>query len=120
MPLVPQDSVKAIIESATTLSSQHKDKVYEKEEDKEEDENDDTDTEEDGVKAEGEGVRSDAIYIPVATDENMIVDRVETSSDYLFSPLRKRNITFFRSTMCTLKAIRCWLKLKTTESVPEG
>ena len=22
--------------------------------------------------------------------------------------------------MCTLKAIRCWLKLKTTESVPEG
>ena len=120
MLLLPQDSVEAIIESATTLSSQHKDKVYEQEEDKEGDENDDTDTEEEGVKAEGEGVRSDTIYMPVATDENMIVDRAETSNDYLFSPLRKRNITFFRSTMYTLKAIRCWLKLKTTESVPEG
>ena len=29
-PLLPQDSDKAIIESATTFSSQHKDKVYEK------------------------------------------------------------------------------------------
>ena len=109
MPLLPQDSVEAIIESATTLSSQHKDKVYEKEEDKEGDENDDTDTEEEGVKAEGEGVRNDTTYMPVATDENMIVGRVETSSDYLISPLRKRYVTFFRSTMCTLKAIRCCL-----------
>ena len=44
------------------------------------------------------------------------VGRVETFSNYLISPLRKRYDTFFRSTMCTLKAIRCWLKLKTTES----
>ena len=44
MPLLPQDSVEAIIVSATTLSSQHKDKVYDQEEDKEGNENDDTDT----------------------------------------------------------------------------
>merc|ERR1711873_164576 len=50
----------------------------------------------------------------------MIVGRVETFSNYLISPLRKRYDAFFRSTMCTLKAIRCWLKLKTTESIPKG
>merc|ERR1711873_37992 len=46
--------------------------------------------------------------------------RVEAFSNYLISPLRKRYDTYFQSTMCTLKAIRCWLKLKTTESVPKG
>merc|ERR1711873_251787 len=28
--------------------------------------------------------------------------------------------TFFKSTMCTLKAVRCWLKLKATNSMPKG
>ena len=48
------------------------------------------------------------------------VGRVDTFSNYLISPLRKRYDTFFKSTMCTLKAIRCWLKLKPTDSVPNG
>ena len=48
------------------------------------------------------------------------VGRVETFSNYLISPLRKRYDVFFRSTMCTLKAIRCWLKMKPTESAPRG
>ena len=66
MILVPQDSAEAIIKSATTLSFQPVtviDEVYENEEDKEDDENDDTDTKEEGVEAEGEGVRSDTIYM---------------------------------------------------------
>ena len=48
------------------------------------------------------------------------VGRVEVFSNYLISPLRKRYDTFFRSTMCTLKAIRCWLKAKPTELAPKG
>merc|ERR1711872_733119 len=48
------------------------------------------------------------------------VGRIETFSNYLISPLRKRYDTFFKSTMCTLKAVRSWLKLKTTELVPNG
>ena len=47
------------------------------------------------------------------------VSKVEESSNYLISPLRKRYDTFFRSTMCTLKAIRCWLKLKPTKLAPK-
>ena len=35
------------------------------------------------------------------------VGKVETFSNYLISPLRKRYDVFFRSTMCTFKAIRC-------------
>ena len=48
------------------------------------------------------------------------VGKVDTFSNYLISPLRKRYDTFFKSTMCTLKAIRCWLKLKPTDSIPNG
>ena len=48
------------------------------------------------------------------------VGKVETFSNYLISPLRKRYDVFFRSTMCTLKAIRCWLKAKPTKLVPKG
>ena len=48
------------------------------------------------------------------------VGRVEAFSNYLISPLRKRYDVFFRSTMCTLKAIRCWLKAKPTELAPKG
>ena len=48
------------------------------------------------------------------------VGRVDTFSNYLISPLRKRYDTFFKSTMCILKAMRCWLKLKPTDSVPKG
>ena len=48
------------------------------------------------------------------------VGKVEAFSNYLISPLRKRYDVFFRSTMCTLKAIRCWLKAKPTELAPKG
>merc|ERR1711873_301539 len=48
------------------------------------------------------------------------VGKVEAFSNYLISPLRKRYDTFFRSTMCNLKAIRCWLKAKPTETAPKG
>merc|ERR1711873_90820 len=36
------------------------------------------------------------------------------------SPLRKRYDTVFKSTMYTLKALRCWLKLKPSELIPKG
>ena len=48
------------------------------------------------------------------------VGKVETFSNYLISPLRKRYDVFFRSTMCTLKAIRCWLKADPTKVAPKG
>merc|ERR1711872_1044300 len=41
-------------------------------------------------------------------------------SEYLISPLRKRYDTMFKSTMCTLKALRCWLKLKPSKIIPTG
>merc|ERR1711872_993375 len=41
-------------------------------------------------------------------------------SEYLISPLRKRYDTVFKSTMCTLKALRCWLKLKPSKIIPTG
>ena len=50
MLMLPQDNVEAIIEPATTLNLQHKDSVYEKEEDKENNENHDTDTEEENIE----------------------------------------------------------------------
>ena len=34
--------------------------------------------------------------------------------------LKRKYDTFFKSTMCTLKAVRCWLKLKATNSMPNG
>ena len=36
------------------------------------------------------------------------------------SPLRKRYDVFFRSSTVTFKAIRCWLKLKTSDSTPRN
>ena len=47
------------------------------------------------------------------------VSKVEVFSNYLVSPLRKRYDVFFRSTMCTFKAIRCWLKTKLTNKAPK-
>ena len=48
------------------------------------------------------------------------IEKVDEFSGYLISPLKKKYDTFFKSTMCTLKALRCWLKLKTTDSMPKG
>ena len=48
------------------------------------------------------------------------VSKVEVFSNYLISPLRKRYDVFFRSTMCTFKAIRCWLKTKLTNRAPKN
>merc|ERR1712240_930919 len=48
------------------------------------------------------------------------VGKVDQFSRYLISPLKRKYDTFFKSTMCTLKAVRCWLKLKATDSVPKG
>ena len=48
------------------------------------------------------------------------VSKVEVFSNYLVSPLRKRYDVFFRSTMCTFKAIRCWLKTKLTNRAPKN
>merc|ERR1712240_492648 len=48
------------------------------------------------------------------------LEKVEEFSEYLISPLRKRYDTVFKSTMCTLKALRCWLKLKPSELIPKG
>merc|ERR1711872_852995 len=48
------------------------------------------------------------------------LEKVEEFSEYLISPLRKRYDTVFKSTMCTLKALRCWLKLKSSELIPKG
>ena len=45
---------------------------------------------------------------------------METFSNYLISPLRKRYDVFFRSTMCVFKAIRCWLRKDLTEEAPKG
>ena len=36
------------------------------------------------------------------------------------SPLRKRYDVFFRSTTVTFKAIRCWLKLKSSDTTPRN
>ena len=38
------------------------------------------------------------------------IEKVDEFSGYLISPLRRKYDTFFKSTMCTLKAVRCWLK----------
>ena len=48
------------------------------------------------------------------------VGKVETFSNYLISPLRKRYDVFFRSTMCVFKAIRCWLRKDLTKEAPKG
>ena len=48
------------------------------------------------------------------------VNKVEEFSNYLMSPLRKRYDVFFRSSTVTFKAIRCWLKLKTSDSTPRN
>merc|ERR1711873_100908 len=48
------------------------------------------------------------------------LEKVEEFSEYLISPLRKRYDTVFKSTMCTLKALRCWLKLKPSKIIPKG
>ena len=48
--------------------------VYEDEEDEEDDEKDDADTKEEGVEAEEEGDRIDTTYMPVITDDNMIIE----------------------------------------------
>ena len=48
------------------------------------------------------------------------IEKVDEFSDYLISPLRKRYDTVFKSTMYTLKALRCWLKLKPSKSIPKG
>ena len=48
------------------------------------------------------------------------VSKVDKFSNYLISPLRRKYDTFFKSTMCILKAVRCWLKLKSTSFVPSG
>ena len=48
------------------------------------------------------------------------LEKVEEFSEYLISPLRKRYDTVFKSTMCTLKILRCWLKLKPSELIPKG
>ena len=65
-----ENIIKAIAKlegwSATNLSFQPVTVInmtYKNEEDKEDDENDETDTKEEGVEAEGEGVRSDTIYM---------------------------------------------------------
>merc|ERR1712173_447236 len=39
------------------------------------------------------------------------IEKVDEFSGYLISPLKRKYDTFFKSTMCTLKAVRCWLKL---------
>merc|ERR1711873_308232 len=41
-------------------------------------------------------------------------------SKYLVSPLRKRYDVVVKSTMCALKALRCWLRLKPSKSIPKG
>ena len=48
------------------------------------------------------------------------VRKVELFSNYLMSPLRKRYDVFFRSTMITFKAIRCWLRLKLSDKAPKN
>merc|ERR1711872_120630 len=48
------------------------------------------------------------------------IEKVDEFSEYLISPLRKRYDTVFKSTMYTLKALRCWLKLKPSKSIPKG
>merc|ERR1711872_894846 len=48
------------------------------------------------------------------------IEKVEEFSEYLISPLRKRYDTVFKSMMCTLKVLRCWLKLKPSDKKPTG
>ena len=48
------------------------------------------------------------------------LEKVEEFSEYLISPLRKSYDTVFKSMMCTLKALRCWLKLKPSRMIPKG
>ena len=48
------------------------------------------------------------------------VGKVDQFSRYLISPLQRKYDTVFKATMCTLKAVRSWLKLKVTSSMPNG
>merc|ERR1711872_262181 len=48
------------------------------------------------------------------------IEKVDEFSGYSISPLKRKYDTFFKATMCTLKAVRCWLKLKATNSMPKG
>ena len=48
------------------------------------------------------------------------IAQVEKFSNYIISPMRKRYDTFFKSTMITFKAIRCWLKLRVSEKAPKN
>ena len=48
------------------------------------------------------------------------VGKVDQFSRYLISPLKRKYDTVFKATMCTLKAVRSWLKLKVTSSMPNG
>merc|ERR1712163_64554 len=40
------------------------------------------------------------------------IEKVQEFSKYLVSPLRKRYDVVVKSTMCALKALRCWLRLQ--------
>merc|ERR1712163_33517 len=48
------------------------------------------------------------------------IEKVQEFSKYLVSPLRKRYDVVVKSTMCALKALRCWLRLKPSKSIPKG
>ena len=48
------------------------------------------------------------------------IKKVESFSNYLMSPLRKRYDVFFRSTMVAFKAIRCWLRVKISDKAPKN
>merc|ERR1712198_361336 len=48
------------------------------------------------------------------------LEKVQEFSKYLVSPLRKSYDVVVKSTMCALKALRCWLRLKPSKSIPRG
>ena len=48
------------------------------------------------------------------------ITQVKEFSKYLVSPMKKKYDIFFRSTMITFKAIRCWLKLKISKQAPKN
>merc|ERR1711873_58307 len=48
------------------------------------------------------------------------IEKVQEFSKYLVSPLRKSYDVVVKSTMCALKALRCWLRLKPSNSIPKG
>merc|ERR1711893_71503 len=48
------------------------------------------------------------------------IEKVQEFSKYLVNPLRKRYDVVVKSTMCALKALRCWLRLKPSKSIPKG